>query len=96
VFRCFFSLGWALSWRTLKAHRHRGPPRVRSNSPHGFFISDVILNLADRLYSPLLAYLHNLISHGLVRPKQLHLIFVTSDVKAAIDHIQKNTTDEHK
>ena len=47
------------------------------------------LTCFDRLYSPLLAALQGLALNGLVRPNQLRLLFVTTDLNAALDHIQK-------
>jgi len=37
----------------------------------------------------LLAALQGLALNGLVRPNQLRLLFVTTDLNAALDHIQK-------
>ena len=41
-----------------------------------------------RLFSPLLDAVEGLVLHGLVRPNQLRLLFVTTDLKAAMDYIE--------
>ncbi len=49
----------------------------------------IFSNVLRRLYSPLLAALEGLSLNGLVRPQQLRMLFVTKDLDAALDHIEK-------
>jgi hypothetical protein len=42
----------------------------------------------NRVFTPLLAALEGLARNGLVRPHQLQLLFVTTDLDVALDHIQ--------
>lgn len=43
----------------------------------------------NRVFTPLLAALEGLARNGLVRPHQLQLLFVTTDLDVALDHIQQ-------
>jgi hypothetical protein len=46
------------------------------------------LTFFERLFSPVLNAVNGLATHGLVRPSQLQILFVTPDLESAMDHIE--------
>ena len=63
-------------------------PHGCNAASHSTFSARQCIIQLNRVFTPLLAALEGLARNGLVRPHQLQLLFVTTDLDVALDHIQ--------
>ena len=61
-----------------------------------FLLIPLLTLILVRLFSPLLSAVRGLAIHGLVRPNQLQIPFVTTDLKTAMDYIENSITNTAK